>query len=143
MHIFQLLVRLRHYLNSRRLSCQTPPKNRGFGGGLEPSIFINFDPNHLKNLIFLSKFLVQNFFFDFVEYSTGSEYSIKNRVYHILTEIKVFWSGHKGLDYHQYLLNLIEKSQNCDYIIQRFFSARWLFFKGWRPSREPEILTHK
>ena len=47
--------------------------------------------------------------FDFVEYSTGSEYSIKNRVYHILTQIKVFWSGHKGLDYDQYLLNLFSK----------------------------------
>ena len=47
----------------------------------------------------------------------GSEYSVEKKVYHILTEIRVFWSGDKDLDYHQYLLKSFEKkSYNCDYI---------------------------
>ena len=40
----------------------------------------------------------------------GSEYSVEKKVYHILTEIRVFWSGDKDLDYHQYLLKSFEKN---------------------------------
>ena len=66
----------------------------------------------------MSEFVVQKKFFDFVEYSTGSEYSVKKKVYHILTEIRVFWGGHNGLNYHQYLLKSFKKKCcNCDYII--------------------------
>ena len=69
-----------------------PPKT-GVLGGIESSIFINFRSNVMKkNLIILSKNLVQKKKFMVIEYSTASECTIEKKFSSFLH------ISHKALD---------------------------------------------
>ena len=111
------LVRLRHYLNSRRLSCQTPPPNRGFRGSRALDFHQIWSKSIEKKSHILSKFLVQKKFS--IPYNIlRAQNILSKKVYHFWLKIRLFGESSRVSFFTNTCHgNEKQKSQNIDDVI--------------------------